>query len=459
LTWWSDIPAVLNGATQGAVVWADCREFLPFLPDACIDAIVTDPPYGLEFMGKEWDHGVPGVEFWRQFLRVAKPGCHLLAFGGTRTYHRLACAIEDAGWEIRDCLMWLYGQGFPKSLDVGKAIDKAKGVERRRIGTYASHRSNRDAHENGKYSGELHTSGAITAPATPEAAQWDGWGTALKPAWEPILVARKPPDGTVAANVLEHGTGGLNIDGCRIACAHNPSVDRRATARRTGNAPTQHGIRGDARKAREATGRWCDERKPEDYAADHPAEHLGRWPANVVLTHHPECGETCHPDCPVRLLDEESGISTSGVAGRRTGQNGAGNWGYAATNQPWGGYADSGGASRFFYCAKASPSERTAHGQVDNRHPTVKPLALMQWLVRLVCPPGGIVLDPFCGSGSTLIAARREGVRYLGIDNDPASTRTARERLAAETPLFERKADAARASQRRAASQSSNERG
>jgi hypothetical protein len=177
---------------------------------------VSDPPYGLSFMGKGWDHGVPGVEFWTEALRVAKPGAHLLAFGGTRTYHRLACAIEDAGWEIRDCVMWVYGSGFPKSHDVSKAIDKAAGAEREVVGPnpYNANKGGRNHHSDkcaqaGKMSN-------ITAPATDDAPRWSGWGTALKPAWEPVIVARKPLCGTVAENVLTHGTGGINVDGCRV---------------------------------------------------------------------------------------------------------------------------------------------------------------------------------------------------------------------------------------------------
>jgi site-specific DNA-methyltransferase (adenine-specific) len=190
----------------------DCREVMATLDAESVDAIVSDPPYGLSFMGKGWDHGVPGVEFWTEALRVAKPGAHLLAFGGTRTYHRLACAIEDAGWEIRDCVMWVYGSGFPKSHDVSKAIDKAAGAEREVVGVH------RHAHLN-KYRSQAATYGTPTnnteetAPATDAARQWSGWGTALKPAWEPIIVARKPPVGTVAENVLTHGTGGINVDG------------------------------------------------------------------------------------------------------------------------------------------------------------------------------------------------------------------------------------------------------
>jgi hypothetical protein len=191
----------------------DCRKAMCEMQPESVDAIVTDPPYGLSFMGKGWDHGVPGVEFWTEAMRVAKPGAHLLAFGGTRTYHRLACAIEDAGWEIRDCVMWVYGSGFPKSHDVSKAIDKAAGAEREVVGQYASFRPNE--HADTKYNGNLHTSGNITAPATNAARQWSGWGTALKPAWEPIIVARKPLVGTVAANVMQHGVGGINVDGCQ----------------------------------------------------------------------------------------------------------------------------------------------------------------------------------------------------------------------------------------------------
>jgi hypothetical protein len=194
----------------------DCREVMAAMDAKSVDSIVSDPPYGLSFMGKGWDHGVPGVEFWTEAMRVAKPGAHLLAFGGTRTYHRLACAIEDAGWEIRDCVMWVYGSGFPKSHDVSKAIDNAAGAEREVVGPnpYNANKGGRNHHSDkcaqaGKMSN-------ITAPATDDAKRWQGWGTALKPAWEPVIVARKPLCGTVAENVLTHGTGGINVDGCRV---------------------------------------------------------------------------------------------------------------------------------------------------------------------------------------------------------------------------------------------------
>ena len=194
------------------VVCIDCLELMKALPADSVDAIVTDPPYGLEFMGKDWDHGIPGAHFWQAALRVAKPGAHLLAFGGTRTFHRLACAMEDAGWEMRDTIGWIYGSGFPKSLDVSKAIDKAAGAEREVVGVNPTYRKMQE--EGANYN--LQRNPNITAPATEAAKQWAGWGTALKPAWEPVIVARKPLIGTVAENVQRYGTGAVNVDGCRV---------------------------------------------------------------------------------------------------------------------------------------------------------------------------------------------------------------------------------------------------
>ena len=199
----------------------DCLDIMPTLEAESVDSIVCDPPYGLSFMGKDWDHGVPGVPFWEAALRVAKPGAYMLAFGGTRTFHRLAVAIEDAGWEIRDTVMWVYGSGFPKSHDVSKAIDKAAGVKRKVVGVSSG--PNNSKYDGERYSQKRETRFGVvqdqpeaTAPACEAAKQWEGWGTALKPAWEPIIVARKPIQGTVAENVLKYGTGGLNIDGCRV---------------------------------------------------------------------------------------------------------------------------------------------------------------------------------------------------------------------------------------------------
>ena len=290
------------------VICGDCREVMAGMDAASVESIVCDPPYGLAFMGKAWDHGVPGVPFWTAALRVAKPGAHLLAFGGTRTHHRLACAIEDAGWEIRDCLMWLYGTGFPKSHNL-------KG-------------------------------------------QWAGWGTALKPAWEPIIMARKPLVGTVAANVLEHGTGAVNVDGCRVG-----------TEEVLGRA-----------KGGWLKGGYVGGKTPQWNSLGTTKEG-GRWPANLIL-------------------DEQAGQIRNA-------------------------YGDTGGPSRFFYCAKASKAER---GE-GNTHPTVKPIALMRYLCRLVTPPGGTVLDPFAGSGSTLLAAQAEGFAAIGIEIDETYLEICKARL------------------------------
>lgn len=444
----------------------DCLDVLRELPDGSVDAVVTDPPYELGFMGKGWDaSGIAyNVDLWRDVLRVLKPGGHLLAFGGTRTWHRLACAIEDAGFEIRDSIAWMYGSGFPKSLDVSKAIDKRggavagfeafrdavraamqrNGVSRaeltKALGNHMlshyltagsqpavpnvkDYRIIRDTVGLGhdwdhlfaeeaerevvgtktagiadKNEGPRHTIGAskavivdITAPATPDAARWQGWGTALKPAHEPIVVARKPLTGTVAANVLEHGTGALNIDACRIGM----SPEDRANI-----------------EGRTWVGRNRDLKAKVfgDYATDgsdqpmtvHPS---GRWPANVVLDEH-QAAE----------LDKQSGD----IRANRSVRDPNGSLGYhgGAKGLPdvVSGYEDTGGASRFFYTAKAGTDERP---RVDGvAHPTVKPVDLMRWLVRLVTPPGGTVLEPFAGSGTTAEACVIEGLHCIAIERE-----------------------------------------
>jgi hypothetical protein len=371
------------------VLTNDCRAAMAAMAEASADAIVTDPPYGLSFMGKDWDRAVPGPDYWREALRVAKPGAHLLAFGGTRVWHRLAVAIEDAGWEVRDTIMWLHGQGFPKSLDVSKAIDKEAGAEREVTGPNPHARPS-DGERFNAMGTKTHS--PLTAPATP---RWSGFGTALKPAWEPVIVARKPLAGTVAANVLEYGTGGINVDGCRIEGAP-PSVPQ----------PNFRSVNGRATKL-DANGRNGE-----------MSHAIGRWPANLVLDEE-----------AAAALDEMSGTTRSrdgGVAGWQKGGYVGGRYEPIART----GHNDSGGASRFFYCAKASKAERNLGG-VDNRHPTVKPLALMRWLVRLVTPPGGLVLDPFCGSGTTGIAATMEGFRFIGIEMDETHAHVARQRIAA----------------------------
>jgi site-specific DNA-methyltransferase (adenine-specific) len=441
------------------------------LPDASVDAVVTDPPYELGFMGKAWDaSGVAyDVPMWAEVLRVLKPGGHLLAFGGTRTSHRMVCAIEDAGFEIRDSIHWLYGSGFPKSLNVSKAIDKAAGAEREVVGPTRAGAQQSATNAFGVWGDGI----TPTAPATPEAEQWEGWGTALKPAHEPIVVARKPLVGTVAANVLAYGTGALNIDGCRIVAPDGvPQFEQKGESSVNTYGNGLHGSRS---------------LNIRDY-------ETGRWPANVVLTHHHECrqitttddtSETdaqalpgfvtdeptddptvstvweCHPECPASIMDTQSGQSSSSSSFGRNGKDTGGTtWNLRRTNDTQRGHDDAGGASRylsqtewhtddvtsFLYQPKPNKAERNAgldglpkqvtntntppgtpgsnspragakrNGATQNFHPTVKPIALMEYLVRLVTPPGGTVLDPFTGSGTTGIAALREGFHFIGIE-------------------------------------------
>jgi len=443
----------------------DCKERLKDLPDESVDSIVTDPPYELGIMGKAWDSsGIAyDVDLWRECLRVLKPGGHLLSFGGSRTYHRMTVAIEDAGFEIRDMIEWLYGSGFPKSHNVSKAIDKAAGVEGEVIGDFPNDRPN--SHSKNAIpvgSAGLGKGTKMRALVTPEAAELEGWGTALKPAHEPIVVARKPFKGTVAENVLEHGTGAINIDGCRVKVSDTKEYDdnRRGFHERM--------LDDDSRPYE---GGW----KPNTVILDN--EIKGRWPANVIFSHHPECiklgvkqvgsGESklvsrdrgaawreleglegsmgatpaidnfgaetiddyqCHAECPVRILDEQSG------------------------------------ASRFFYCAKPSKAERNEGcddleaapkyrdfgleeriegGKATNKrtneeavlaknsHTTVKPVVLMRYLCRLVTPGGGVVLDPFMGSGTTGIAACLEGLSFIGIELSEEYMTIAEARIAA----------------------------
>lgn len=367
----------------------DCREVMRGLPDNSIDSIVTDPPYGLEFMGKGWDRGVPGVEFWTEAIRILKPGGHLLAFGGTRTFHRLTVAIEDSGFEIRDCLSWIYGSGFPKSLDVSKAIDKAAGAKREAVGRQKAFGNARGKGAAGHYANALtgvvgyeivKDGWDITAPATDSAKQWQGFGTALKPAWEPIILARKPLAGTVAANVLKYGTGAINIDGCRIE----------------GEPWTRDNTSGKA----EMYDGWGMRPNIKVNATG------GRWPAN--------------------LIHDGSEEVLAGFP-----------------------FEKSGSAARFFYCAKASKADRDeglglSGGSARlNIHPTVKPTALMRYLCRLVTPPGGLILDPFAGSGSTGKAALLEKFRFLGAELDPAYAEIARARCnAAAASLAPEESDA-----------------
>jgi site-specific DNA-methyltransferase (adenine-specific) len=373
-----------------------------------VDAIVTDPPYGLEFMGKAWDgFGTPlGFQTWseqwaREAFRVLKPGGHLLAFGGTRMYHRLAAGIEDAGFEIRDTLMWLYGSGFPKSLDVSKAIDKAAGANREVIGfkggVAAVSQSGIGAAAVGVKQQGIQVS--ITAPSTEAAKKWQGWGTALKPAVEPIVLARKPLIGTVAENVLTHGTGALNIDASRIGTEDKFGGGAKAVSIYGSDGNYQPG--------------------PNAFVA---SQKGGRWPANILLDEE-----------AAALLDEQSGESNSTMhyrSRKETMPGYGGGWGPDLTNR---GINDTGGASRFFYVAKASRSERNK-GLERNIHPTVKPVDLMRYLIRLVTPKGGTVLDPFMGSGTTAVAAIQEGANWIGCEREPEYVAIIEARIAAAQP-------------------------
>jgi site-specific DNA-methyltransferase (adenine-specific) len=381
----------------------DCLDVMRELADCSVDSIVTDPPYGLGFMGKAWDDLPPSEEWAKQCLRVLKPGGHLLAFGGSRTWHRLAVAVEDAGFEIRDSIAWLYGSGFPKSLDVSKAIDKAAGADREVIGERVklqSYGANETGDVNEVYGGGPDKGGVqqITAPATDDAKAWQGWGTALKPAFEPIVVGRKPLVGTVAANVLAHGTGALNIDGCRVETADNPN----------GGAYS-----GDKRQRDEyASADSAPGAVPMSRLNRGIGEYVqppGRWPANVVLD-----------ESQAAELDAQSGTTRSGQYREERGSGGIWAPGDGVPVGPQ--YGDSGGASRFFptfkYQAKAPSRERP---KVDGvAHPTVKPLELMRWPVRLVTPPGGTVLEPFAGSGTTVEACLLENVFCVAIERDPS---------------------------------------
>jgi DNA modification methylase len=377
----------------------DCLDIMAALPDESIDAVVTDPPYGLAFMGRSWDQAgiVFNIDTWKHCLRLLKPGGHLLAFGGTRTSHRLACAIEDAGFEIRDSIAWLYGSGFPKSLDVSKAIDKAAGAEREVVGRYKSPEGttgiNSRDDDYGFGLGDM-SQRLLIAPATDAAKQWAGWGTALKPSFELVVVARKPIQGTVANNVMAHGTGAINIDTCRVAHNEPPGKPQRGMAGRE--------------KGQLGGGGTASYRERETDAAS-PA---GRWPTNVVID-----------DTAAAEIDEQSGNRLGFSTQRHLSPKKPCMFGHGdgADTKPFhDGYDDTGGASRFFptfrYHPKAPTTERpTAEGIA---HPTVKPLDLMRWLVRLVTPPHGLVLDPFAGSGTTAEACIHEHKRCIAIERE-----------------------------------------
>lgn len=549
-----------------SVLVGDVVEVLPTLEAHSFDAVLCDPPYALTdvartlqmagrrrasggFMGQGWDSEIPGIETWREALRVLKPGAMLLAFGGTRTHHRLMCALEDAGFEIRDTLCWLYGSGFPKSLDVSKAIDRAAG--HRRGSDYSPNLRNAVF---GKGMGGGTTT--RTDPAIePSAARWSGYGTALKPAWEPCIVAMKPLDGTFAANAQKWGVAGINVAGCRVATALPDRTHGDNTActcrdrgddQRTGTqsilrpavAETRPASRNDplSSASRHARGDQphqdsladCrtyrgsdDERVRLEAAADptspqlrldvrgpraldatserspsqssKPCSHFiaptGRWPSNVILSHTPDCREVgtrkvkssapssgptltgpstsvargafagvaatpsyadpdgtetiaaydCAPECPVRLLDEQSGERGGGY-GTRGAEDNASSINMGGVNRPsYGqtvGYGDNGSASRFFYTAKVSTAEREG-----SDHPTMKPIDLTRYLAKLILPPQREtprrLLVPFAGVGSEMIGAILAGWdEVVGIEKDEAYAAKARERIVGTAPLF-----------------------
>lgn len=470
----SDQRLPFYGVSNVRLIFGDNRRTLPSLADNSIDAVVTDPPYGLGkepdmtevlrhwlagddfaatgggFMGHTWDSFVLGPATWKEVHRVLKPGGHVVMFSGTRTWDMATLALRLAGFEIRDGLMWLHGSGFPKSLNVSRAIDKAAGLERAGLGG----------------SGDPVKESDITAPASPEAEQWEGWGTALKPAWEPIVLARKPISSTVVANLLQHGTGALNIDASRVGSEARPVMVRNETV----------------------VAATSMENPTTGASGNGETTTLGRFPANLILSHTEDCqqvgyrevrtgtavlrnggGQTifggiakgkntagsradagfgkddketipayeCAPGCPVASVDEQSGVSRAGAGsivdkGSRNGFSlNASNDGSLSSAGVRQRHDDQGGASRFFYSAKVSKAERNA-GMPDgekNDHPTVKPIALMEYLVRLVTPPGGVVLDPCCGSGSTGIAAANYGFGFVGLDDNSRAIAISKHRI------------------------------
>lgn len=372
----------------------DCLAVLPTLAPGSIDAVVTDPPYGLKFMGKKWDYDVPSQALWEAALVACKPGAHLLAFAGTRTQHRMACRIEDAGWEIRDMIAWVYGSGFPKSLNVSKAIDKAAGAEREVVGPnqYAGRRTEGSGPANGDACyGQFGIPGGITAPATPAARQWNGYGTALKPALEPLTMARKPLTGTVAANVLEHGTGALNIDGCRVGAGDEYHA----------------GYHNKETKVQGQVYGWAQSGK---YVRCAPAP-AGRWPANLIHDGSPEV-LAMFPDDGEASAARFFYTAKASKADRDGGMAGMPQQQCTGGGGGIGDYLNDVNSASGKYGSEKAPAR--------NHHPTVKPSDLMAYLVRLVTPPGGLVLDPFAGSGTTGVACIREGARSILIERDAA---------------------------------------
>lgn len=369
-----------------------CGDNLKVLPTLSrVTAVVTDPPYGLSFMGKRWDYDVPGIELWQACSDAMSPGGYVLSFAAPRTQHRIAVNIEDAGFDIRDIIAWVFGSGMPKGLDVGKTIDKELGAERQVVGYHE--RTNLEKNKAGFRNlpdKENADRGLIelTAPATPEARCWDGYNVSLKPAYEPIIVARKPLDGTVAKNCLEHGCGALNIGECRVPC----------------DSKTKFPVGAMSKDGAIKFTSLHDNPRPDD------ANPTSRYPANFihdgsdeVVALFPETGS------PRPARTSKRGGKGFGMFDDEKSSNHTGTW-----------PADTGGsAARFFYTAKVSPSERTCNGQVPNGHPTIKPKSLMSYLLTLVKQPErNLILDPFAGSGSTGLAALELGLPCVLIERE-----------------------------------------
>lgn len=446
------------------LICGDCLEVLAGLEHNSIDTIITDPPYGLRFMGKRWDYDVPDVATWKACLRVLKPGGTLLCFAGTRTQHRMAVNIEDAGFLLKDCLMWLYGSGFPKATDISKQLDKKAGAEREMVGRksiaysdsacWGTPNKNVSLGKTMFQSGERDMAGGtvpITAPTTEDAKLWNGWKShGLKPAYEPILVAMKPNESTYAQNALDWGVSGLWIDGARVPTNGENYVCTQGTMPQPGD--------------------WGNKSNEGGIPFQSAMHHQGRYPANLIL----ECncgagqGGKHAEDCVCGMLDRQSGISTSvQMRGRRSSKGISIFGSFYGQDSVVQGHNDTGGASRFFYCAKASKRERneglggmekhpkkmvygnglnsatkcdprihTPEGvakrpPTQNFHPTVKPLALMEYLCTLTrTPTGGIVLDLFMGSGTTGIACVNTDRSFMGIEVDEDYFVIAQKRIA-----------------------------
>lgn len=394
----------------------DCLEVLRGLAANSLDSLVTDPPAGIAFMGKDWDKDKGGRDAWvswmtevmRECLRVLKPGAHGLVWALPRTSHWTATALENAGFEIRDVVTHLFGTGFPKSRDISKDLDKMAGAKREVIGSVKITGHGKDNVKHGAQGRTKFEFDLLSKdPLSDSAKQWSGFGTALKPASEHWILVRKPlAERTVAANVLKHGTGGINVDGCRVG---TESVE----SGRSGRTECESNAFGKGLKGLLSTDKTFVQ---------------GRFPANLVLSHNDDCEDTCSEGCAVKELDGQSGISKS--SGGRIGNKPVDR----ESNLPFSGgfkkgdpgFGDSGGASRFFYCAKASKLDRGT----DNKHPTVKSTKLMGYLLKLVTPPNGTVLDPFTGSGSTGVAALENGMRFVGIEQEKDYFETAKRRLA-----------------------------